>query len=352
MATGPETQSSVVVGLSSGVDSSVAAWLLREQGFNVIAVTLALAQPSSAVDTASSWYSADLIAKAKAIADRLGIPHYVVDKKEAFEDLVVGYFISEYESGRTPNPCAKCNARVRFDALLRAARRFGVERIATGHYARLSGDPKRLCRARDRAKDQSYVLAEVDPRVLESCVFPLGDLTKSEVRGLAERAGVAGLVSGESQDICFIPDSRYREFLRERLGDRPGTVVDEEKNIVGTHKGTYNFTVGQRKGLGHGGGPPLYVSRVDAEEREVVVTQEGGHVAHAIRFTTSAVHREPPAGKVEVQVRSMGKPVTGRLGDERTVLLDEGASGVAPGQTIVIYDGDKVVLGGNIVSTE
>lgn len=351
LSTGPGAPSSVVVGLSSGVDSSVAAWLLKQQGFRVIAVTLALAVTDDESVVGSSCHSPDLMARAKAIADRLGIPHYPVDKKEDFQDLVIDYFVSEYEAGRTPNPCAKCNACVRFNALLGIAERFGAEYVATGHYARLVGESRLLSRAVDRAKDQSYVLAEVDPAVLRRCVFPLGELTKKQVRQVAIDAGVADLVSGESQEICFVPDNRYREFLRDRLGERPGVVVDEEENVIGTHSGTYNYTVGQRKGLGQGGGPPLYVSTVDAQRRRVVVTGEGGDAVSVIHFTASAIHREPPAGKVDVQFRSMGKPVSGKLLGAETVMLDEPARGVAPGQTIVVYDGDAVVLGGNILST-
>ncbi len=347
---GHRAPSTVVVGLSGGVDSSVAAWLLKKQGFNVIAVTLALAEPGDQ-ETSRSCCSPGLMARAKAIADHLGIPHYAVDRRDAFSRLVVDYFVSEYESGRTPNPCAKCNARLRFAALLEAAGSLGAGLVATGHYARLRGEAQRLSRARDALKDQSYVLAEVDPQLLERCVFPLGELRKSEVLDIAAEAGLASLISEESQDICFIPGSRYRAFLADRLGERPGDVVDEQGKVIGRHTGTYNYTIGQRRGLSAGGGPPLYVARVDAERQQIVAGREGEDATSAIRFKISAVHKNQARGAVRVQFRSLGRPVGGRLHDGSMVVLDEPARGVAPGQTIVIYDGDEVILGGVIIGT-
>jgi tRNA-specific 2-thiouridylase len=338
---------SVVLGLSSGVDSSVAAWLLRQQGYNVIGVTLALAEPGSSEQT-KSCCSPTLMGKAKAIADHLGIPHYSVDKIEEFRGKVVDYFVSEYAVGRTPNPCAKCNARLRFGALLAVAERLGASALATGHYARLTGDPRRLSRGLDRQKDQSYVLAEVDPALLERCIFPLGEMTKPQVRRIAADIGLADLVSEESQEICFVPGDDYRVFLRERIGERPGTIVDEDGNVLGLHSGTYNYTVGQRKGLGGGGGQPLYVSSVDVDRAEVVATAHGGEGVQVIGFALSAVHREQHSGGVSVQLRSMGGPLPGRLLGLDTIILDEPARNVAPGQTVVVYEGDDVVVGGTI----
>jgi tRNA-specific 2-thiouridylase len=349
-AMGHKAPSSVVVGLSSGVDSSVAAWLLKERGFNVIGVTFALAQPGAS-EQSNSCCSPTLMGRAKAIADHLGIPHYAVDMTDEFRGRVVDYFVAEYAEGRTPNPCSKCNARIRFGGLAEVARRLGAEWVATGHYARLEGSPSRIARGVDRQKDQSYVLAEVAPGLLESCLFPLGGLTKHQVRVIAWKVGLGKLVSEESQEICFIPGDDYRAFLTDRLGERPGDIVDEQGSPMGRHAGTYNYTVGQRRGLGFGGGRPLYVTKVDAARGEVVVAAEPTSRTRAIEFRVSAVHRELPRGHVSVQYRSMGNPVDGTLDGTECVLLDQAVGGVAAGQTIVIYDGERVVLGGTISGT-
>jgi tRNA-specific 2-thiouridylase len=351
VAMGRLAPSSVVLGLSSGVDSSIAAWLLKEQGYNVVGVTLALAEPGSD-EQANSCCSPALMAKAKAIADHLGIPHYAVDEIQEFRGKVVDYFVSEYAAGRTPNPCAKCNSRVRFSALLDVARRLGASAVATGHYARLTGEPGRLSRGQDSRKDQSYVLAEVDAGLLEQCLFPLGELTKQQVRGVAADIGLGELVSRESQEICFVPGDDYRAFLKERLGERPGAIVDDQGRVLGQHSGTYNYTVGQRKGLGHAAGGPLYVASVDAERGEVVATRERGVETGIIGFALSALHREPPKGVVTVQFRSMGGAVFGRLVGLDSLVLDAPTRGVAPGQTVVVYDGEDVVLGGTITAAE
>jgi len=292
------------------------------------------------------------MAKAKAVADHLRIPHYAFDAKSEFRELVIDYFVREYATGRTPNPCAKCNSRVRFKALLDLAERLGAESVATGHYARLVGRERRLARGVDRLKDQSYVLAEVDRDVLSRCLFPLGAHTKEEVRRIAEENGLAELVSEESQDICFLPSGSYRDFLRERLGDRPGSIVDDGGNVVSDHRGTYNYTIGQKRGLGHGGGRTLYVSGLDAERNEVQVAGPEHAKARSLRFTVSAMHRDPPAGRIHVQLRSSGKAVPGVLVRPDRVILDAGELGVAPGQTIVLYDGDEVLLGGTLLSTD
>ncbi len=341
---------SVIIGLSSGVDSTVAAWLLQQQGYNVIAVTFALADQSES-ERSDSCCSPSLMTSCRAIADHLGIPHYAVDLRSQFCHEVVEYFVSEYASGRTPNPCSKCNARVRFSAMADLAGRLGAGHCATGHYARLTGRPRRLSRGRDTYKDQSYVLAEVDPGLLSGFIFPLGGLTKAQVRAMAVQIGVGDLVSNESQEVCFVGDAGYRGFLQRRLGARPGDVVDQSGRLLGAHTGTYNYTIGQRKGLGHAGDGSLFVTRLDAGRAEVVVApQELGRVT-SILFDAPTEHRTPPRGRVWVQFRSMGSPLLGRLRSPGVVALDEPAFGVAPGQTLVVYHGDKVVLGATISST-
>jgi tRNA-specific 2-thiouridylase len=264
----------------------------------------------------------------------------------------VEYFVAEYGRGSTPNPCAKCNSRLRFGLLLSVAHRLGLELVATGHYARLLGEPAVLSRGVDPVKDQSYVLAEVSPETLRQCIFPLGAMTKPEVRAVAEQAVLAERISPESQEICFVPDDDYRFFLRQRMGERPGDIVDMTGKPLGRHTGTYNFTIGQRKGLGIGFHSALQVVALDADRALVIVgPPEAGGVG-ALELTDVTVHQSVPVGSVTVQLRSQGRPLPARVEGERRVVLERPEGGVAPGQTAVVYDGDRVVLAGTIAATE
>jgi tRNA-specific 2-thiouridylase len=341
----------VLVGLSGGVDSAVAALLLKEQGYRVVGVTLRLWSDSASQDRRTGC-SAEALDRAKRVADQVGIPHRVVDAEEAFYRGVVQYFVKEYERGRTPNPCVKCNSRVRFGLLLQIARELGLARMATGHYARLIGEPPGLARGADRGKDQSYVLAEVAPEVLRRCLFPLGPMTKAEVRALAARAGLESHSAPESQEICFIPDDDHRRFLRERLGERPGAIVDGEGRKVGRHSGTYNFTIGQRKGLGIAAEEALYVVRLSAERQEVVVGPGADLAAGRINLDEGICHRTGPAQHPTVQWRSTGGAVRARVTAPGTVVLEEPAVGVSPGQTAVLYEGEMVLMAATIRSSE
>lgn len=329
----------------------MAAFLLSQQGHRVFGVTLALR--SDPEDTQhSGCCSPEALTGAKAVAHHLGIPHVVVDAAEAFQRDVIDYFVSEYERGRTPNPCMKCNARVRFFALFDAARRLGASQVATGHYARLGGTLGGLARALDRAKDQSYVLAEVPPDVFRGVVFPLGGLTKDEVRAIAAQAGLLTSVSPESQEICFVPAGDHRAFLRARLGEQPGSLVDHHGRVLGRHSGIYNYTVGQRRGLGCSTVSPRYVLNVDAASSEVVLGPWSAAGVGAMVLDSVVVHRSMPKGPLQVQFRSNGAPVTATPTSGNTLLLLEPAFGVAPGQTAVLYADDKVVSAGTIVETK
>ena len=354
---GPEEPSSgegVLVGMSGGVDSAVAALLLKEQGFRVVGVTLTLWNDPGVADERSCC-SPESVSRARRVAHSLGIPHLALDAKEVFYRQVVEYFVSEYASGRTPNPCAKCNSRVRIGALVEAARSLGLSRVATGHYARLTGAPPRLARGLDPRKDQSYVLAEVSPELLEHLIFPLGEMRKPAVRQLAAQAGIEGHSAPESQEICFVPDDDHKRFLRSRLGDLPGQVVDRGGASLGTHSGTYNFTIGQRKGLRIAAGEPRYVVAIDAQKREVVLGSVREAEVSRIRVTGSVWHRTASGAPLSVQVRSAGSalPVAelGRTADELDIFLAVPAVGVAPGQTAVVYEGDEVITAGTIAST-
>jgi len=377
-ARGEPDERGVLVGLSGGVDSAVAALLLREQGYRVSAVTLRLWSDPGSSDRRTGRSVQD-VARAAQVAERLDIAHAVVDAGDVFSSGVVSYFVDQYAQGRTPNPCVKCNARIRFGLLLEIARKSGLSRIATGHYARLIGSPGALARGVDRGKDQSYVLAEVPPGLLSHCLFPLGSLTKAEVRRLAAGAGLENEVAAESQEICFISDDDHRRFLRQRLGELPGAIVDLSGRQLGRHSGTYNFTIGQRKGLGISADRPLYVVALSAERREVVVGPPEGTAAGGVVLEDVVCHRPQPSRSLLMQWRSTGGSVRARVSgstaegggqvqadtlppaveDEPAsarheavaVILEEPAMGVSPGQTAVLYDRDLVVMAGTIRST-
>jgi tRNA-specific 2-thiouridylase len=341
----------VLVGMSGGVDSSVAAMLLRQEGYRVVGVTLRLWDDPAATGERTCC-SSEAVERAKAVASALSLPHVTVDAREIFNPRVVEYFVEEYSRGRTPNPCVKCNARVRFGFMLDLAHKLGLELMATGHYARMMGEPPGLARGVDRVKDQSYVLAEVEPLLLRNVLFPLGGLTKSYVRALATKAGLAGASQPESQEICFVPDDDHRRFLRSRLGERPGRIVDSQGREKGYHKGTYNYTVGQRKGLAVGGGEASYVLRLDAARSLVVVGPRCRLEVGLVRLYDVVWHRPLSGLQTTVQFRSSGGEVRGRLVEGLTVVLEEPAVGVAPGQTAVIYEGENVVAAGSILETE
>ncbi len=341
----------VLVGMSGGVDSAVAALLLKEQGYHVVGVTLRLWSDPASVDH-RTCRSPEAVERARRTAETLGIPHLVIDAEEPFYHGVVEYFVQEYADGRTPNPCVKCNSRVRFGLLADIARDQGLRWIATGHYARLVGEFRNLARGADRGKDQSYVLAEVSPRLLRQTLFPLGAMTKAEVKTLAARAGIVEHVAPESQEICFVPDDDHRRFLRERLGLRPGALVDRRGRRVGGHSGTYNFTIGQRKGIGIASDQPLYVVEVIAGRREVLVGTAADIAVGKITIGDIVHHTSGRSGHTVVQWRSTGGALPAFMSGVETIVLEEPATGVSPGQTAVVYDGDAVVMAGTICSTE
>ncbi len=341
----------MAVGMSGGVDSAVTAFLLQQQGHRVVGVTLRLWSDPEVHDERACC-SPETAERAKTVAHHLGIPHLVIDAVEEFREKVVEYFIAEYGRGRTPNPCAKCNSRLRFELLLCVARRLGLEAVATGHYARLLGDPAVLARGVDPVKDQSYVLAEVSPETLRQCIFPLGTMTKAEVRAVAAQAGLAQRISPESQEICFVPNDDYRSFLRKSIGERPGAIVDVSGKALGEHSGTYNFTIGQRKGLGIGFHEPLQVVALDADQALVMVGAPDAGRVRAVELSDVVVHQQAPVGAVGAQLRSQGHALPAWVEGGHRVVLERPEGGVAPGQTAVVYEGDRVVLAGTIASTE
>jgi len=344
----------VVVAMSGGVDSSAAAALLKEQGHEVIGITLRVWSYEGAA-RCGSCCSPDDIDDARAVAQALGIPFYVANVEELFKAEVVQPFVREYVSGRTPIPCVACNQRVKFDFLLQRARSLGAQ-LATGHYARISETAGRfsLERARDRQKDQSYFLFTLGQDELKDLVFPVGDLTKAEVREVARRHALPTSAKPESMEICFVPDGDYAGFVERVAGPQPaGEIVDGEGRVLGEHRGVHHFTVGQRRGLGVASEQPLYVQKLEADARRVVV----GPASQVERssFTVLRPHwvcAEPPSPDraLEVKVRHRHAGAAARVArassEKLEVELLSPARAIAPGQAAVFYEGDRVLGGG------
>ncbi len=352
----------VVVAMSGGVDSAVAAGLLREQGHRVVGVTLQLWPEQDAQRSVRHGGCCGLgaVRDARAAADRLGIPHYVFEMREAFERAVIAEFANAYAAGRTPNPCIACNEHIKFHALLDKARLLGAEALATGHYARIVRGPDgapRLARAADPVKDQSYVLYPLRRGDLAWVRFPLGDLAKTEVRARAHGFGLALADKPDSQEICFVGPQGHAAVVGERVPEalRPGPMVDSTGRVVGTHRGIAHYTVGQRRGLGLGGPRPFYVVAVDAPRNTVVVGDVADLDAAACTLVRPnwLVDAPPPCGTpVSAKVRSGPALHPARLGpqdgDGLQVVFDPPLRAVTPGQACVLYDGDVVLGGGEI----
>jgi tRNA-specific 2-thiouridylase len=346
----------VVVAMSGGVDSSAAAALLKEQGHEVLGITLRVWSYEGAA-RCGSCCSPDDIDDARAVAEALGIPFYVANVEELFREQVVNPFVRSYLSGTTPIPCVSCNQHVKFDFLLRRARSLGA-RLATGHYARLGveGGRYQLLRAADPAKDQSYFLFTLGQEELKDLEFPVGGLTKAEVRAVAERHRLPVSHKPESMEICFVPDGDYAGFVEKVAGPQPGgEIVDREGRAIGRHQGIHRFTVGQRRGLDvpHRTPEPLYVQRIDAGSRRVVV----GPAAEVERSRFDVlrphwVEAAPPGPEQPVQVKIRHRHAGARARvvaatpEKLDVRLEEPARAVTPGQAAVFYDGDRVLGGG------
>jgi len=362
----PPQQTRVVAAMSGGVDSSVVAGLLRREGYDVVGVTLQLYDHGAAVKKKGACCAGQDIHDAKRVAERLGIPHYVLDYEERFRRQVMEDFAQAYARGETPIPCVRCNERVKFGDLLNLARELGADALATGHYVRrvMGGAGPELHRAADEARDQSYFLFATTAAQLDMLRFPLGDMPKTEVRGIAHALGLPVAEKADSQDICFVPQGRYSDVVaRLRPGAaEPGEIVDLEGRVIGTHPGIIHFTVGQRKGLGlSGNAEPLFVVRLDASARLVVA---GPREALRTRKVQLA-HVNWLAGAEEgavlsclARVRSTRPPTPARVrvegGGRAEVELLAGEDAVAPGQACVFYEenGSLVLGGGWIVKTE
>jgi tRNA-uridine 2-sulfurtransferase len=350
--------SRIVVAMSGGVDSSVAAARLVDEGHEVVGITLHLwDDPDPAAQ--SRCCAPEDIRDARRVADQLGFPHYSLDRKDVFAREIVEPFVDAYLSGRTPSPCATCNQVIKIPALLRAARLMGAEAIATGHYARVVQHAQglRIARGVDRTKDQSYFLCALDQGTLSKLRLPLGDETKERVRREALARGLVGAHKGESQDLCFVQDGGYVRFVedRGRARLRPGRILDADGRELGAHEGIHRFTLGQRKGLGVAAGRPVFVSRIDADSGDVVVDDEAAILVHRIVVADPVVAvgvSLPVQALVQVRYRHAGAPATLSRAEDGALVVsfERPVRAASPGQFAVAYMDDEVVAGGIISS--
>jgi tRNA-specific 2-thiouridylase len=347
----------IVVAMSGGVDSSVAAALLAAEGRDVVGLSMQLYDQQGA-QTFGSCCTLDDLRDAGRVADAIGIPHYILNFEKQFQETVISNFVSEYAAGRTPLPCAHCNSDLKFATLLDRAGGLGAEQVATGHYARVDQSPEGrwlLKRSADATKDQSYFLFSLTQAQLARAVFPVGGLNKIEVRAEARRLGLNVADKPDSQEICFVPDGDYASFVATQVPAvaREGAIVDQRGDVLGSHAGVHRFTVGQRKGLGLSSAAPLYVLKIEAESGQVTVGSRDA--LDKTSLTASGVNWvsidapaswAPVAGQIRHRHRAAPARVRALEGGRAECIFDTPQSAITPGQAVVFYDGDTVVGGG------
>ena len=350
-----------LVAMSGGVDSSVAAYLVREAGFAGVGCTMKLYDNEDAgIPREHSCCSLDDVEDARAVSFRLGMQHYVFNFRDEFDKCVVANFIREYESGKTPNPCIDCNRFMKFGLLFDRAGILGCRYVVTGHYARIEETPEGflLKKALDETKDQSYVLYDMTQEQLAHTLFPLGGLCKTEVREIAEREGFLNARKPDSQDICFVPDGDYAKVIVAHTGRAPvpGDFVDTAGHKIGTHRGIIYYTIGQRRGLGLAAGEPLYVVKICPETNEVVLGRDEDLYTREARVGDVRWISGKPQGaqfrcRAKTRYRQPERDATLTVADDGTVtlLFDEPQRAITPGQAAVFYDGDVVLGGGKIL---
>ncbi len=355
----------VVVGMSGGVDSSVAAYLLKEQGYDVIGVTMQIWQDEGTLTEEENGGCCGLSAvdDARRVADQLGIPYYVMNFKREFRENVMDYFVAEYCAGRTPNPCIACNRYVKWEALLKRSLDIGADYIATGHYARIErmADGRySLKRAATDTKDQTYALYNLTQEQLAHTLMPVGEYEKPEIRAIAEKIGLRVAHKPDSQEICFIPDNNYAGFIERSIEEKipEGNFVTPEGKVLGRHKGIIHYTVGQRKGLNLALGYPAFVLAIRPETNEVVIgdgTQVFSRNVYADRVNLMSRSEIPDGMQAVGKIRYNHKGAACRLYKKENGILecifDEPQRAVTPGQALVLYDGDYVLGGGTIIGT-
>lgn len=353
----------VVVGMSGGVDSSVAAYLLKEQGYDVVGVTMQIWQDESSdiVEDHGGCCGLSAVDDARRVAAMLDIPYYVMNFKNEFKRDVIDYFVKEYKEGRTPNPCIACNRYVKWESLLTRSLSIGADYIATGHYARitqLSNGRYAIRNSVTAKKDQTYALYNLTQEQLSRTLMPIGDYTKDEVRAIAERIGLTVAHKPDSMEICFVPDNDYAGFIERETGYEsvPGDFVDTKGNVIGKHKGVIHYTVGQRKGLGIALGKPAFVVAIKPETNQVVIGDNSDVFsdklyANHINLMAADEITEPVHFKAKIRYSHEGAMCTVRKIADDTIecTFDEPVRAITPGQAVVLYDGDYVYGGGTII---
>lgn len=348
--------------MSGGVDSSVAAYLLKEQGYDVIGITMQIWGKDAPDDDSGGCCGLSAVDDARRVCQKLDIPHYVINFRDDFEKHVIDYFLDEYIGGRTPNPCIACNRYVKWDSMLQKSLQLGAQYIATGHYARVHKDEKTgrysLVQSATLEKDQTYALYNLTQHQLEHTLMPLGDYTKDQIRDIAKKIDLAVATKPDSQEICFIPDDDYAKYITENTNIKsvPGNFIDLEGNILGKHKGIIHYTIGQRKGLGIQAAKALYVIKINPITNEVVighnedVFQEKVYVKQLSFMTFEKLEGEMTL-TAKIRYSQKAAPCTVRMTDPDTMLcvFHQPQRAITPGQALVLYDGNTVVGGGTIV---